>query len=128
MKTPRPADYAQGYGELVRAYRYYVGLTPKAMAKKLSMSEPSLTDIETGRRACPAGLIDNLDKVATEFDDAVQGAIRNVENLIGEDNPCKFAGVDVDPRDEWQRAVIGRAAVESAMILPGLQPRARTAV
>lgn len=112
-----------GYGELLRAHRYYIGLSPKAWSKRMNMLEFDLRNAELEHNDCPLRLVDAAAEVVDEFDGDVKATINNVETETAE-----IVLVNVDPRDEWQRVVIGRAAVESAMILPGLQPRARTAV
>lgn len=113
----RPADYSEGYGELVRAYRLYLGVSQRTMADKIGMTERSLSDIEIGRRRCPPGFIDSVEKIVDEYDHAVDAVVKSVESL-----PEPTLPVSADPAREWQRAVIGRAAVTSGLLRPILEP------
>ena len=137
-KAPRPAAYAEGYGELVRAYRLYIGVSQRTMAARIGIAEKSLSDIELGRRQCPPGFIDTVEKVVEEFTrevkeiiDEVSETVRNSADAL--DNSYTpvptSAKVTDNPRDEWRRAVVGRAAVESGLIMPilvgNVRPRER---
>ncbi|SIB68623.1 helix-turn-helix domain-containing protein [Mycobacteroides abscessus] len=118
MPDKRPPDYTEGLGELIRAYRAYTGLSPRSMALKIGMGEKSLSDIEYGRRACPPGLIDSILHVLAVFERDVEKAIDVAKSSQATENEPFEMPVDGDPRLEWQRAVIGRAAVDSGLILP----------
>lgn len=113
----RPPDYAQGYGELVRAHRLYMGISQRTLSRRMKMAEKSFSDIEVGRRHCPPGFVDEVAKVCDEFDAAVEAIITAVEQ-----DPRDQVNFDIDsePRNEWTRAVVGRAAVQSARIMPML--------
>lgn len=118
QEKPRPEDYSDGYGELVRAYRYYLGFSQRTMAEQIGITERSLSDIEIGRRRCPRGFINSVEKVVEKFDQAVEHIIdaapADTETVLE---------VNDDPRQEWMRAVVGRAAVDSGIIRPVLVPQ-----
>lgn len=114
--TLRPADYSEGYGELVRSYRMYLGVSQRTLAEKIGISERSLSDIEVGRRRCPTGFINSVEKVVDEYDQAVDALIE----ATPADNGEKVIEVSDDPRREWVRAVVGRAAVTKGVIRPVL--------
>ena len=114
--APRPAEYKDNYGELVRAYRMYLGLSQRTMAEKLGIAERSLSDIEVCRRPCPRGFIDSVEKVVDAFEADVQQMIGSLAEWA---NDVEVKVTD-HPRQEWQRAVVARAAVESGRILPVL--------
>jgi len=114
----RPPAYTEGLGELIRAHRNYIGLSPRSMALKIGMGEKSFVDIENGRRACPPGLLDSVVHVVATFDRDVQKAVEVAESAQATENEPFEMPVNNDPRLEWQRAVIGRAAVDSGLILP----------
>jgi transcriptional regulator with XRE-family HTH domain len=123
--TQRPPDYAEGYGELVRAHRLYIGASQRTMAERIGMAERSLSDIEVGRRACPPGFIDTLDRVVGEFDDAVDTVMRSARQRTDNDGHQQMAvEVSDKPNKEWDRLVMGRAAVHSkGRIVPVLSVR-----
>jgi transcriptional regulator with XRE-family HTH domain len=110
--TPVPADYSDGYGELVRAYRQYLGISQRTLSNKIGIAERSLSDIEIGRRRCPRGFINSVEKVVDEYDAAVEKLVEargKLEEVIWE--------VTDDPRKEWDRAVIGRAGVVTGGVI-----------
>lgn len=110
-----------GYGELVRAHRLYVGLTKDAMAHKLEMNPTSYERIENGVNMCPAGFIDTLNELSDAFDGEVSDVISEAKlKLPPGNNSATAVSVDVDPKtwDAWNRAVLGRAAIESGLIMP----------
>ena len=109
----RPADYSEGFGELVRAYRLYLGVSQRTLAEKIGIGERSLSDIEVGRRRCPKGFIDSVEKVVDEFDKAVEAAVESAGSTVE-----VVIQVSDDPRQEWIRSVVGRAAVTSGVIRP----------
>ncbi|EIC63580.1 helix-turn-helix domain-containing protein [Mycobacteroides abscessus] len=118
MPEKRPPEYTEGLGELIRAHRNYIGLSSHSMAFKLGMKPKSFSDIEIGRSACPPGLIDSILGVIEEFDRDVEKVIDVAkDSQASEDDPFEMPVRD-DPRADWQRAVIGRAAVDSGVILP----------
>jgi len=123
--TPRPPDYRDDQGELVRAHRLYTGLSQRTFAARMRIQERSLSDIEVGRRSCPPGFIDTVAKVVDEFDADVDLAIERAESMIAaNDDGTGIVTVTVSlrSRDEWQRVVLGRAAITSGVILPATPP------
>jgi len=119
--TRRPPVYEDGWGELVRAYRMYLGMSQRCLAERLSMSERSLADIEVGRRPCPPGFMDSIKAVVDDFDGDVEKIIRSViESRAAQ--PLKQEPISVEVTDEigreWDRTVIGRAAVRSGLLIP----------
>lgn len=123
MTQKNPPEYAQGLGELIRAHRLYMGLTKDGMANKLGMSDRSYERIESGERDCPPGLIDHIDAVVDAFDTEVETAITQSEAMLaGADNTDDVVRIELrsHPRNEWIRAVIGRAAIRSGLIMPVL--------
>ena len=122
MTAQQPEDYSEGYGKLVRAYRNYMGLSQRTLSYRLNMREASLSDIEVGRRRCPKGFIDTVENMAAEFDTAVQATIQGLAKTPGwlPDGVPSPVEVSNEPSKEWERAVTGRAAVESGLIRPVL--------
>ena len=120
MNAPNPPDYTDGLGELIRAHRLYLGLSQRTLADHLGMKEKSLSDIEVGRRGCPRGFIDTMERVADEFDAEVKATIEKAKTMLASASAHGSERVEVDgePSREWNRAVIGRAAVESGLIMP----------
>jgi transcriptional regulator with XRE-family HTH domain len=110
-----PDAYTAGLGELVRASRLYLGLSKDGMAHRLNMSDRSYERIESGERDCPPGLLDSIDAVMDAFDDEVFRLIADA-TASGD----KVVEVSTDPREEWHRCVVGRAAVESKRVMPRL--------
>lgn len=110
-------------GELVRAHRKYTGLSQRAFAEKCGLKEKSLSDIEVGRRDMPDGFLDTVEKVLEEFDADVEKTIDAAAHRLKESDAVdKVVHFDVseDPDQDWVRAVIGRAAVTSGLIVPRL--------
>jgi hypothetical protein len=119
--SKQPSDYAQGWGELIRAHRVYIGISQRTLAGKLQMSERSLSDIEVGRRACPPGFLNAVQEVAQQF----YGDVKKVTDAADDDLVASSGGwfelpVSADPKQEWTRAVVARAAVENGNIMPVL--------
>ena len=112
---PNPDAYTNGLGEVIRASRLYMGLSKDGMAKQLAMSDRSYDRIESGERDCPPGLLDTIEKVMTRFDDEV-AAVVDLATAKGD----MVVNVSPDPRQEWRRSVVGRAAVESHRVMPML--------
>lgn len=110
MAPPNPPTYTHGLQETIRAHRLYMGLSKDGMAVQLKMNGRTYDRIESGDRDCPPGLIDSINAVVSRFDDEVDAWITKAQ-----DDPVKVH-VPNDPRQEWQRAVLGRAAVESPHI------------
>lgn len=113
-----PETYTDGLGEVIRAYRYYLGLSQLAMAAKIDMSERTYRRIESGERDCPPGLLGTLVKVVEEFDEAV-GEVVNYFLDFPDGDPGP-AAVTASLTGEWRRAVMGRAALTCPTITPVL--------
>ena len=124
MRTP--PDYAHGLGELIRAHRLYLGLSQRGMAKNLGdMDRRSYQRIETGQDPCPPGLIDTVRDLVAKFEDEVDAVIdAATTELDRKYGPTVDVASKVlapsDPRRDWQRCVVGRAAVDSNAIIPVL--------
>lgn len=110
-----PPAYTRGLNELIRAHRIYIGLSRDGMAAQLGMSGRTYDRIENGDRDCPPGFIDSVDDVVSRYEQAVNEWVQKAEK----DGPMEIT-VSSDPRQEWHRSVIGRAAVESQLIKPVL--------
>lgn len=106
-----PADYTDGLGEVIRAYRLYMGLSRSCMAIELGVSIRTYERIEDGARDCPPGLIDSIRTLVQNFELAVAGVLE-----AGITHPVVRLGVDGD----WDRAVYGRAAISDPRITPEL--------
>lgn len=108
-----PDTYTAGLGELIRASRLYIGLSKDGMAHRLGMTDRSYERIESGERDCPPGLLDSIDALMDQFDDEV---FRLVQDATASGD--KVVDVSTEPREEWWRCVVGRAAVESKRVMP----------
>ena len=117
MSEKQPPEYTDGWGELIRSHRAYIGVSQRTMATKLSMSERSLSDIEVGRRSCPPGFLNAVQEISQEFYDDVAKVRTVADETIGDKDWFELP-VTADPKLEWQRAVINRAAVENGNIMP----------
>lgn len=122
MSRKLPADYAEGWGELIRAHRVYIGISQRTLAGKLKMSERSLSDIEVGRRACPPGFLNAVQEVAQQFYGDVRKVMAAADDSVEVIRNQGWFKIPVsdDPKMEWQRVVISRAAVENGNIMPVL--------
>lgn len=118
MTSPRPIEYTWGLNELIRAHRYYTGLSARTFAERCGIKERSLSDMEVGRRGCPMGFLDTVEKVIEDFDAEVDTAVEQAEHMLEGDDGVINIDISRAGADEWQRAVIGRAAVTSGLILP----------
>jgi len=98
-----PEDYREDLGEVVRAYRLYMGLSRPALAKKIDMAFRTYERIEDGTRECPPGFIDTMRELSVRFDDEVDRMIENP----------RAHSLQVRPGEdyEWHRAIVGRAAL-----------------
>ncbi len=110
---PNPDAYTNGLGEVIRASRLYMGLSKDGMAKQLRMADRSYDRIESGERDCPPGLLDSVEEVMARFDDEVAAAV-----ALATSKGDMMVNVTEDPRQEWRRCVVGRAAVESNRVIP----------
>lgn len=124
MKNPH--DYTHGLGEFIRAHRLYIGLSQRGMAKNLGdMDRRSYQRIENDQDPCPPGLVDTVRelvaKFETEVDAVIDAASAELERKYGiaVDTAVKVSAPG-DPRQEWERCVVARAAVDSDAVLPVL--------
>lgn len=113
---PNPPEPTEGLGELIRAKRLYTGMSKVGFARKLGISDRHYARIESGQRAtpCPTGLLDSIDAVLDQFDTEV----KDLMDTVGERRV--ELTVSAAPRNEWARAVLGRAAVHAPGITPTL--------
>ena len=124
MSEKQPPAYTDGWGELIRSHRVYIGVSQRTMAGKLKMTERSLSDIEVGRRACPPGFLNAVQEISQEFYGDVQ-KIRDAADAALEASDCESEfwfelPVSDDPKHGWSRAAVSRAAVEGGNIMPVL--------
>lgn len=113
-----PPERAEGWGEMIRALRLYTGLSQRELARRIAVDRRTYQRIENGRELCPVGFIDTMRTVAHEFDDQIDVVLAAAETMVGDSG--RPAQIQVREGDEfaWERAVIGRAAVESVTIVP----------
>lgn len=130
---PIPTD---GYGEWIRAQRIYMGLSQRELATTIPIDRRTLQRIENGTERCPAGFLDTMSNLVDTFDREVDDTIDVAEQMgaigpgsakiMGSDPSAIHMNVstDDDPAHVWTRAVIGRAAVDSGLIVPEARPLA----
>lgn len=118
-----PATYTEGLGELVHAKRLYTGLTQRGFAKALGMDRRAFQRIENGQDATPPGLLDTVAGVLDKFDSQVSAVSEAADREIEATHCSGLLPVFVpsDPRQEWERCVVARAAVEGGHIVPVLR-------
>lgn len=127
-----PSAPTDGYGELIRAKRLYMGLSQRELSRTIPIDRRTYQRIESGAERCPRGFLDTMDNLCDVFDKEVESTIEAAEGMgaIKPDNaeimdmPASAihfrVDADEDPAHIWTRAVIGRAAVESGLIMPTL--------
>lgn len=115
-----PPERTEGLGELVRALRLYTGLSQREITRKIKMDRRTYQRVENGQEPCPAGFIDTMRELADEFDKHVDAAIAAASGLVAANTTGDAIKIEVRDGDEhvWERAVIGRAAVENDLIMP----------
>ena len=114
--TPNPPTYTAGLGELIRAQRLYIGLIPRGMAHQLKMDRRDYQRIENGQDECPPGLLDKIAASVEEFNMRVDAIVDAAERGGA---PVRLQ-VSSDPRKEWERCVVARAAAEGLQMDPPL--------
>lgn len=122
MSQKQPPEYTDGWGELIRAHRSYIGVSQRTMAEKLKMNERSLSDIEVGRRSCPPGFLNAVQEVSQDFYSDVAKLIEKADAALEDSNAAPDVWFEVpttdNPQREWCRAVVARAAVDGGNIMP----------
>lgn len=114
--TAEPETYTRGLGELIRAHRAYIGLSQREMARRLNKDRRDYQRIEIGRDACPPGLLSRVEVMTDQFIADVDKVLAEAESSpLAKDIPLV---IEVDPDDEWNRLVAGRAAVETSKTAP----------
>lgn len=122
--SPNRPDLVEGLGELMLAYRTYTGLSQPVFAEMIGIKEGSLSDIEIGRRPCPLPIVDRAEDVLSRFDAEVERTIEAAETMLKSGNTSSDVvrlPVSKEPGSEWIRAVVGRAAATSGLIVPTLE-------
>ena len=107
MTEQKPETYTKGLGELIRAHRFYVGISEYTMARLLGKDRRDYQRIENGRDACPPGMLTRVEALSKKFDDDVDKVVAATYDQGG------VLDLIVDPGNEWDRLVAGRAAVEA---------------
>lgn len=118
--TINPATPTAGYSELIRAHRLYLGLSQRELARVIPMDRRTYQRIESGTEQCPAGFLDTMVNLVDKFDREVDESIRATRMLSNGKDTAVPLRVDAEEDHVWGRAVIGRAAVESGLIMPTL--------
>ncbi|QHB37778.1 HTH DNA binding protein [Mycobacterium phage Imvubu] len=109
-----PPEYTHGLGEVIRAHRLFIGLSQRDMAARLNRDRRDYQRIESGRDACPPGLLGAVEDLADQFAHEVEMVLDEADRRDPEDGPLPLAVVtDGNAADEWLRLVAGRAAVEA---------------
>ena len=126
MTDLNPPEPTFGLGELIRAKRVYLGLSQRELARTIPIDRRTYQRIENGTEQCPTGFVDTMDKLLDAFDREVEETTGAAERMIGANNVAGAVhfnvNTDEDPAHVWTRAVIGRAAVESGLIVPEARP------
>lgn len=115
MPNPQtPAEYTHGLGEIIRAHRLFIGLSQRDMAERLRKDRRDYQRIESGRDACPPGLLGAVEDLSDDFAHQVEMVLDEADRRDAADGPLPLAVVtDGNAADEWLRLVAGRAAVEA---------------
>lgn len=123
--TPNPVTPTHGHGELIRAQRLYLGLSQRELARTIPMDRRTYQRIEGGVEPCPTGFLDTMALLVDRFDTEVEQTIDQADKMVKAIGQASVHfNVDTDDESDavWSRAVIGRAAVESGLIVPESQP------
>ncbi|AWN04245.1 HTH DNA binding protein [Gordonia phage Sour] len=102
-----PTGYEHGLGLTILAHRRYLGLSQFEMADALKMNPHSYKRIETDRRPCPPGLLDNVVGLVAEFDRALDAVLDEWASIHPGDR-ITMSATDTP----LHRAALMRAAVE----------------
>lgn len=115
MSEQKPATYAIGLGELIRAHRLYMGLSQRDMATRLSKDRRDYQRIENGRDACPPGMLTAVEALTDQFDSQVEAVL----DILKRDGDVTVA-IETEGWD-WERNVAGRAALHASAVPDGPQ-------
>lgn len=99
-----PIRSTAGLGELIRAYRLYLGLSQREMADRLGKARRDYQRIEKDQDRCPPGLITVIEALVDQFDE-------DVDVVLAEATLNGGADLIYTEDQEWERNVAGRAAV-----------------
>lgn len=116
---PNPETYTHGLGEIIRAHRLFIGLSQRDMAERVGKDRRDYQRIESGRDACPPGLLGEIEDLSDDFAHQVETVLDEADRRDLADGPLTLAVVtDGNAADEWLRLVAGRAAVEATQDHP----------
>ncbi|ABD58543.1 hypothetical protein PBI_PIPEFISH_46 [Mycobacterium phage Pipefish] len=121
-----PPVYTDGLGEVLRSIRLYTGLSKVGMAVQMKVAVRTYQRVEAGDDEMPPGFLDTAQAIADRFDSEVAETIAVAEGMLGDSTGTVEIEVSGEPRNEWTRAVLGRAAFESGSITPILSGKAPT--
>ena len=105
-----PTERCYGLGELIYAYRVYMGLSQRGMARRLNFDRRDYQRIEQGRNECPVGFLSKVTELADLFDSVADSIVEAARKVGGR----LVVQVSADPLQEWERNVAGRAAIIAA--------------
>lgn len=114
-RTRKPETYTHGLGETIRAHRLYMGLSQRDMADRVGKDRRDYQRIESGRDACPPGLLTQMETLSDAFSYQVDALIREADRRGG---LALSIVADGSPGKEWERLVAGRAVVEASEDAP----------
>ncbi|MBV9869123.1 MAG: helix-turn-helix transcriptional regulator [Frankiaceae bacterium] len=121
MTTKNPETYTEGLGEIIRAHRLFIGLSQRDMAARVGKDRRDYQRIESGKDACPPGLLGQVETLSDAFAYQVETVLDLAEKHAQEhDGEALELAVITDgtPGQEWERLVAGRAAVETSESAP----------
>ncbi|UXE04418.1 helix-turn-helix DNA binding domain protein [Mycobacterium phage Funsized] len=109
-----PETHTHGLAEVVRALRLFIGLSQRDAARRFDMDRRDYQRIESGRDACPPGMVSTLEEWADRFAHEVEMVLDLAERRDPADGPLHLLVVpDGTSEEEWDRLVAGRAFVET---------------
>jgi len=105
-----PTERCYGLGELIFAYRIYMGLGQRDMARRLDFNLRDYQRIEKGRNRCPVGFLSKVMELVDTFDSVADQIVELARTTEGGIN----IQIQTDDRWAWERNVAGRAAIIAA--------------
>lgn len=105
-----PTERCFGLGETIYAYRTYMGLGQRDMARRLDFDLRDYQRIEKGRNRCPVGFLSKVTELVDLFDAVADSLVDQARRNHGELDIL----VSTDPAQAWERNVAGRAAIFAA--------------